>query len=286
MINDQIVALDQAMISAHDRGLFFGDGVYEVVRSYGGHIWAFEAHLGRLERSMRELRITGLPVATIKQRVLKALDEANLPDAKAYFHVTRGLQQRAHPFDSTLQPQFLLTVAPMVDDAERRARGCNAITYPDIRWRRCDIKSLNLLANVMARTAAKEAGAVEALFVRDDGIVTEGAAASIFVVNDGAVHTTPLSENILPGITRIAILQAAHDLKIPVVERSLPLKSVFSAEEVFMAGTGEELLGLIQLDGQSIGNGTVGSVCTRLYERLTDFIAAKLELTWTDPPGR
>ena len=89
-----------------------------------------------------------------------------------------------------------------------------------------------------------------------------------------------------PLVFFLVALQAAHDLKIPVVERSLPLKSVFSAEEVFMAGTGEELLGLIQLDGQSIGNGTVGSVCTRLYERLTDFIAAKLELTWTDPPGR
>lgn len=286
MINEQIVALDQAMISAHDRGLFFGDGVYEVVRSYDGHIWALEAHLGRLERSMRELRITGLALATIKQRVLEAAEAAKIPDAKIYFHVTRGLQPRAHPIDGALQPQFLLTVAPMVDDPQRRTHGCTAITYPDIRWQRCDIKSLNLLANVLARTAANDAGAAEALFVRNDGIVTEGAAASIFVVKDGVVHTTPLSENILPGITRIAILQAASDLDVPLVEQSLPLESVYSAEEVFMAGTGEELLGLIELDGRTIGDGRAGPVCGQLYEKMSEFIAGKLELTWIDPPKR
>ncbi|OQA00146.1 MAG: D-alanine aminotransferase [Planctomycetes bacterium ADurb.Bin412] len=267
MINDTVVDMDQAKVSAHDRGLLFGDGVYEVIRFCNGKLFEMEAHMSRFEHSLREMdMLSQVDLAVIRNRVDRALDQSKLRDAKIYFHVTRGSSPRAHDYNNSWQPEFLLTVRA-VKDHHHQETG-RAIIHPDWRWKRCDIKSLNLLANVLAKHAATKAGAYEAILVDEKGMITEATSSSVLMVKDGALWSAPLQANILPGITRSLLLKWAEDLGLEPQEESFSLVDLKNAEELMITGTGTEVMGITQLDGQTIGNGKLGNYTKQFQKKL------------------
>lgn len=269
-LNGRFVSRAEAVVPVEDRGFLFGDGVYEVVRSYGGRLWALERHLRRLERSLREIDLHGVDVEQLGQAIEEALCRSAFPDAIVYVQVTRGVAPRKHAYSPDLRPTILVHVrdiGPLLE--ERRHDGVAAITAPDTRWRRCDIKSTNLLPNVLARTQAKNQGAFEAILVDDQGYVTEATAASVFCVEKGVVLTRPAGPEILPSITREIVIELAQEAAIPLREERVVLERLRNAEEVFLAGTGDEVCPVIQLDGAPIGNGKPGPITKRL---LRDFL--------------
>src|SRR5437660_8191540 len=209
-INGEQMPLSEAKVSALDRGFLFGDAVYEVLRVYGGKPWLEDEHFRRFERSLASVRIGGVDVARLRRRMHDTLRAGGFREALVYLQVTRGAAPRAHSFPAAATPLEFLYVAEFRDPyaAAREQGGC-VVTHPDIRWDRCDIKSTNLLANVLAMQAAKEAGCVEALLYLPDGTLTEGSHTSFFGVLDGTVLTAPNSNAILPGITRSLVMRLA-----------------------------------------------------------------------------
>jgi D-alanine transaminase len=212
MVDDRFVPIENLDPIYCDRGLYFGDGVYEVLRSYNGRIFALEEHMERFAASMAAIRITSVDIRKVRERVERAFQAACLPNAKIYFHVTRGSAPRNHAWDPNLKPNFLLIVSEVTDHPEEKARGITVCTYPDLRWKRCDIKSLNLLPNVLARQDAVERGCDEAILVNEAGFITEGTSSAFFAILRGALQTAPLSANILPSITRKFVVKAAKNV--------------------------------------------------------------------------
>lgn len=243
-----------------DRGLYFGDGVYEVLRSYKGKIFALDDHLARFERSMKEISILGLDINKVRERVEGAFAKAAIPDAKIYFHVTRGSGPRGHSWDDEMKPNFFLTVSELDDSSEIKEKGVAVSLYPDLRWKRCDIKSLNLLANVLANQDAVKKGCFEAILVNDDGYITEGSSSAFFSINDGKLITTPLAKNILPSITRKYVLKAAKTIGLEVIEKLLRPEEVKAFEETFIGVTTRDIVPVVEFDGVTIGNGMVGKL--------------------------
>ncbi|HSV27422.1 MAG TPA: aminotransferase class IV, partial [Sedimentisphaerales bacterium] len=179
MVNDRVMPLEQLDSACLDRGLYFGDGVYEVMRSYNGRLFAFEEHMERFARSLREIEITGVDMADIRRRVLKCFEQAAIqPDARVYFHITRGSGARSHAPAGDMKPNFFLTIQPLPAATTQKTNGIKVSTYPDQRWKRCDIKSLNLLPNVLATMDAKRKGCDEAILVNDAGFLTEGSSSA------------------------------------------------------------------------------------------------------------
>ncbi len=211
MIQDRIVPYAELDPVYLDRGTFFGDGVYEVVRSYDGRIFALGEHMARFERSLREVDITGVDIADMRRRVERAFDDASIANAKIYFHITRGSADRNHGTPVDLKPNFFLTVTELDASDADKAGGILVSTFPDWRWKRCDIKSLNLLANVLARRDAEKKGCGEAILVNDAGEITEGASSSVFMVRAAGkgLFTRPLGPDILPSSTRAVVLRIA-----------------------------------------------------------------------------
>jgi len=209
MLQDRILPLADLDPAHLDRGTYFGDGVYEVLRSYNGKIFALQDHLTRFANSLAAIEITGIDIKKIRSRILKAFDTAGFANAKIYFHITRGSAPRSHVYDADLKPNFFLTVTELPDDSELKATGIAVSTHPDWRWKRCDIKSLNLLPNVLARADAAKKGCEEAILVDDTGLITEGAGSAFFAIFGNVLQTTPLTANILPSITRAFTIKAA-----------------------------------------------------------------------------
>ena len=193
MVDDRITAVEGLDPAYLDRGLYFGDGVYEVLRSYNGKIFAFDEHMERFAASLAAIRITGIEIEVVRERVERAFEMAGLPDARIYFHVTRGSEPRNHSWSADLKPNFFLTITELVDNPRDKAVGIAVCTHPDWRWKRCDIKSLNLLPNILARQAARDQGCDEAILVNEAGCITEGAGSAFFAIIAGALQTAPLS---------------------------------------------------------------------------------------------
>jgi D-alanine transaminase len=258
MFDDKIVPADSLDKIYFDRGTYFGDGVYEVLRSYNGKIFAFSEHLERFARSMAAIRIDTIDIAVVRERVERAFKTAGFANAKIYFHVTRGSGPRNHVWDSSLKPNFFLTIAELGDNSQEKAKGIAVSTYPDLRWKRCDIKSLNLLPNVMARQDAAEKGCDEAILVDDGGLITEGAASAFFAVINKALVTAPLTANVLPSITRQFVVPLAKQVGLGLDERCLTPKQAASADELFQAVTTKDIVPIVKFDGQLIGDGKPG----------------------------
>jgi D-alanine transaminase len=266
MINDTVVDIEAAKISAHDRGVLFGDGVYEVIRCCNGRLFEMEAHMARLQHSLTEMdMLAKVDLKQIRGRVEQALEQSKLTDAKVYFHITRGSGIRSHDYGDDWQPEFLLTVRKVGGERTDTAR---AIIHPDWRWKRCDIKSLNLLANVMAKHAASKAGAYEAILVDEKGLITEATSSSVLMVKEGALWTAPLTANVLPGITRALLLNWAKDFGLEPREESFDLVDLKNAEELMITGTGTEVMGITQVDSQRIGDGKMGHYTKKFQDRL------------------
>ena len=268
-VNGEFLPLEDAKISVEDRGVQFGDGVYEVVRVYGGQPFQLEAHLDRLTRSAQAIQIPiPLTMAEWESLTLKGIRLSQYQEAKVYLQVTRGVAPREHGFSSVLIPTLVMTVCEMnCPDESSEELGVVGITLPDIRWGRCSIKSLNLLPNVLAKQQAAQAGAFEAIFVRE-GYVTEGTSSNIIMVKDGTVATPALSDHLLAGVTRQTVLNLAREAGSIVEERAIFKKELYEADELFLVGTTIEVLPVIQLDGQTIGNGCSGPIAKALLARL------------------
>ncbi len=266
-LNGRYLPEDQALVPANDRGFVFADGVYEVVRYYAGRPLGMAAHLDRLAFSMKALRIEWPADATPLDRVSDELIRRNeLPDAYVYWQVTRGAAVRDHRFpDPPVRPTIYATVKPQPPlDRAVPPKPMSAITHPEIRWTRCGIKSIALLPNVLARQAAHEAGCDEAVFVRDDGTVTEGTARSIFIVDRGELYSYPLDGTVLGSITRQIVIDLAAQQGIAVHEQPFDVARMRAADELIAVGTTTQVRPIVTLDGKSIAEGNAGPICSRL----------------------
>ena len=266
-LNGDYLPKAEARISPDDRGFLLADGVYEVARSYNGSLFAWDRHLRRLTRSLKELRIPHPRVdfEAICHTLLKR-NNLDAGDAIVYLQITRGVAPRVHAFPKgDVQPTVYGFAGTVNIDPAQWNTGVRVITAPDLRWARCDIKSVSLLANVLAQQRAQEAGAEEAILIRD-GVVTEGAHTSVCAIFDGVLHTHPDSPHILPGITREIVLELCAELGIPV--RMFPILEyrLRNVDELMILGTGSEVMPVVQVDGWNVGNGTPGPVTRRLQE--------------------
>lgn len=266
-INGATMPLADAKVSALDRGFLFGDAVYEVLRVYGGKPWLEEEHFSRLEQSLAAIRIGGVDVARLRRRAHETIAAGAFREAIVYVQVTRGAAPRAHPFPAGATPLEFLYVAEFKDPYEEARRdGAGVISRPDVRWDRCDIKSTNLLGNVLAMQEAKEAGCLEALLYLPDGTLTEGTHTSFFGVLNGALLTAPNSNAILPGITRGLVLRLAARAGVPVREQVLRKDDLGAVTELFLTGTTTEVMPIVRVDDRPVGDGKPGPVTRRLQE--------------------
>ncbi len=272
MISDQIIPYTDLDPNYLDRGTFFGDGVYEVIRSYNSNIFTLDDHLERFGHSLDQIKIIGIDIDSIRQKVLNTFDKADIPNAKIYFHITRGSEPRKHAATESLKPNFFMTITDLPDDSAAKANGIAVCTCPDLRWKRCDIKSLNLLPNVLARIEAEEKGCEEAIFVDENGLITEGAGSSFFGVFGNTLQTAPLSANILASITRKYVIKAGKDLGIKIAEESLTPQHGASPDELFLAITTKDIVPVVKFDSQSISNGKPGAKTKKLIQQFRTFI--------------
>ena len=249
-VNGVVPAPADAVVPIDDRGFQFGDGVYEVLRSYRGRLWAAERHFARLQRSLRELWLDDINVTEIATAAQALYTQSKIADALLYIQVTRGVKARDYAVATDARPTLVMTVRPMHTlNPGRRLRGVDVVVLPDLRWARVDIKSLNLLANMMAKKEAADVGAFEPVLQRD-GVVTEGASTSLFVVRDGVVVTREEGPHILPGVTRELVIECAHELGMPVEQRPYTVDELLSADEAFLTGTTFGVYGIASVDGR------------------------------------
>ena len=269
-INGTFVPMAEAKVSIEDRGFQFGDGVYEVIRTYRGRPFELEAHLARLDRSATALDLKQ-PYShdDWTRHILEGIRRAAYPESKIYVQITRGVAPRDHAYSDDATPTVVMTVREFHPlDRSVQVAGVEAITTEDIRWGRCDIKSVNLLANVLARQQVKQAQVFEAILV-NEGLVTEGAVSNVMVVQGGTVVTAPQGPRILSGITRTVVLDLARSEGLPVQERFVSQADLYEADEVFLTGTTVEVLAVIRVDGKIIGDGRPGLIAQRLAARFT-----------------
>jgi D-alanine transaminase len=272
MIDGAIRPFEELEPAYLDRGIFFGDGVYEVLRSYDGRIFALDEHLRRFAGSLTAIGITGVDMDLIRSRVLKAFKAAGIVNAKIYFHVTRGSAPRNHLPEANLQPNFFLTITELQDNPVSKNNGIAVSTHPDWRWKRCDIKSLNLLPNILARSDAAKKGCGEAIFVDDAGLITEGAGSAFFAITGQTLQTAPLTANILPSITRDFVVKAAEKVALQVVEKSLTPLQASAADELFIAVTTQDIVPVVKFDGKVIAGGKPGKYVKLLIRQFRTFI--------------
>lgn len=267
-LNGLFMPLGETMVLVEDRGYQFGDGVYEVIRTYHGRPFQLDAHLARLERSARAIELP-MPFQTHEWQgyVAEGIRRGGYPESKVYIQLTRGVAPRDHLFPVAVRPTAVMTVREMQPlDSTLRAAGVGAITVEDLRWGRCDIKSVNLLPNVMGRQRAKESGAFEAIFVRG-GEVTEGAVSNVMLVRGRVLITAPEGTRILSGVTRAIVLGLARKEGVSVQERAVGLDELHGADEIFLTGTTVEVLPVVRLDGAVVGTGKPGELTGLLSAR-------------------
>lgn len=265
-VNGKFVSLDEKVIPIDERGHQFGDGVYEVIRFYGGKPFMLAEHLERLMKSAKAIRLPVTQSADdFRQIISTAVEKSGLSDCYVYLQITRGIAKRNHLF-----PDVPVSVTMTVREAtplaaEVREKGVSAITREDERWANCYIKSLNLLPNILAKQEAHDAGAFEAILIRD-GVVTEGSSSNVFIVKNGTVITPPLSKHILAGITRMAILNILKETGIPYEEKNFSEKELLGADEVFITSTTSEVLPVVSINGLPVGSGKPGELTKRIYK--------------------
>jgi D-alanine transaminase len=269
-VNGRFVRHADASVHIEDRGYQFADGVYEVIALAGGRFVDLELHLKRLDRSLGELRIARPMSDRALSLVLDSLAKRNgIRDGSVYLQVTRGVAPRDFPFPLDAVPQIVAT-ARRVKPASPRALadGVKAITIPDIRWARCDIKSVALLPAAMGKQAAREAGAYEAWQYDRDGFVTEGTSSNAWIVTkDGELVTRPATHAILNGITRLVVIELAKAAGLRFVERAFTVDEAHAAREAFVTSTTSYVMPITQIDDAIIGNGKPGSFAVELREK-------------------
>jgi D-alanine transaminase len=271
-LNGEFLTAAEARVSPFDRGFVFADGVYEVIPVYGRRLFRMRPHLKRLDDSLAGIRVRNpLAVGDWEQIFKRLTDAIAADDQSVYLQVTRGPAPRDHAFPPDPKPTVFAYAVPLkYADAQQLANGVPAITVPDIRWLRCDIKAIALLPNVLLRQQAIEAGAAEAILVRD-GLAMEGSASNIFAVVDGVLVTPPKGPFILPGITRDLVLELARAHGVACEERMLKVVELGQASELMLSSSTKELLPITTLDGRPVAGGKPGPVHARLYALYQDY---------------
>lgn len=274
-VNGSYVRHSDAAVHVEDRGYQFADGVYEVCEVRHGMIVDLTRHLDRLDRSLHEIRI-GWPMSRSALTVVirEVLRRNKVRNGLFYLQVTRGVARRDHVFPVEGTPPSIVVTAKSTDPAiiaAKNAKGIRAITVPENRWDRVDVKTVGLLPNVLARQQAREQGAQEAIFVDNDGFVKEGGATNVWIVDArGTLATRPADRGILRGITRTTLIDVAESLGMEVVERSFTVGEMLGAREVFISAATSICFPVVELDGKPIANGHPGSIAQKLREAFFD----------------
>jgi len=270
-VNGRFVRHADAAVHIEDRGYQFADGVYEVWAVFDGRLADSAGHFARLERSLGELRIAvPMTEAALNIVLRETLRRNRIRDGLVYLQVNRGVAPRDHPFpDPPVAPSVVMT-AKAVDLAASEARakrGVGVVTVPENRWGRCDIKTVGLLPNVLAKQAAREAGAVEAWFVDELGLVTEGASSNAWIIDSGGVlRTRDIQANILRGVTRNSVIRLIAESGLSLDERPFTVEEAKAAREAFITGAGSLILPVVRIDGATVGDGVPGPVAKRLRD--------------------
>jgi D-alanine transaminase len=276
-LNGKFIDKSAASISPDDRGFLFADGVYEVIRSYQGRLFKCMEHLQRLAFGLREIGITGIDTQTLAPISQELLSENGLgqTDAIVYIQVTRGVARRQHHFPPTgTAPTILIETRPFSSPVPKQEAGVNAILVPDERWSRCDIKAIGLLPNVLANQKAMEAGAFEAIFSYD-GLLQEGSHSSILFVKDNTLIAPPLTNRILPSITRSIVLSLAGASCIVTEIRPCHEYELLQFDEILMLGTGSEIMPITGVNNYPIADGAVGRITRQLQIAFRRFVAGE-----------
>ncbi len=280
-LNGKVQPLEDCRVSPMDRGFLFGDGVYEVIHLFGGRPYLLDRHMARLSRSLSELKIGPCDLQALEGRIEGLVEASGVREGLIYLQITRGVYPvRTHAYDPVPQarvgePTEFLFVSAVKDlSSEEYERGCKAVTFEDLRWQRCDIKSLNLLGNVLAAQYAKEQGAMEAILIGREEQVMEGSHTSVFWIRKGVLGTNPLTDNVLPSITRSEVIELANEIGVPFEESYLTRAELFGCDEVFITGTMTQVMGVSQIDGKKIGMGVQGPLTERLHEAFDQKLAA------------
>ncbi|AFC28892.1 D-alanine aminotransferase [Paenibacillus mucilaginosus 3016] len=269
---NQFLPKDEVRISPEDRGYYFGDGAYEVIRVYHGKLFEADAHYDRLVRTAEAIHMT-LPLS--KQELLDGLNELvkrnQVQEGTVYLQYTRGIAPRAHSFPQGAEPVLMAYAGDLKRPLAAMENGIRTVTMDDIRWLRCDLKTLNLLANTMAKQHALSQGADDVILHRQ-GTVTECSASNAAIVKNGRIITHPANHLILHGITRMVMLRLAERLGIPAEERPFTLDELQAADEVFITGTTVEVTPVVSVDGLPVSGGQPGPVTRRLQEAFSEAI--------------
>lgn len=273
-VNGQYGRTAEATVSIEDRGYQFADAVYEVWSVFDGRLADLEGHLNRLERSLGELQIAmPMPRASLVVVLGEIIRRNHIREGMVYLQVSRGVAPRDHVFPEGVRPTVVVTAKPVDREAAtaKAEQGIKVISQPDIRWGRCDIKTVGLLPNVLAKQAAKEKGAGEVVFVDREGLVSEGGSTNVYMVgDDGIIRTRSLKANILPGVTRLNLLSIIKDLGLEIREDPFTLAEAKAAREVFISAATSLVMPVVAIDDTSIGNGTPGPVALSLRDSYID----------------
>ena len=264
-LNGEFLDAEKAKVSVFDRGFLLGDGVYEVIPVYAGKCFQLSSHLMRLQASLDGVKMKNPHSDRQWRQLLENLVEHNGGgDQSLYLQVTRGVAPRDHLFPQGVTPTVFAMSMPLSPMPEKyQKQGIAAITLNDIRWHRCDIKSISLLSNSLLKQQAQEAGAQEALLIRD-GYLTEGAASNAYAVINGTIYTPPKDKQVLPGVTRDVLLALADNHGIPVIEQALSETELRQADEIWISSSTKEVLAVTTLDNQPVGDGLPGNVWQKM----------------------
>jgi D-alanine transaminase len=277
-VNGRFVQASQAVVSMEDRGYQFADGIYEAIAAQEGVLIDGEPHFDRLERSLHELGIhQPMGRAALKTKIRELLRLNRRKNGVVYIQVTRGAARRNHIYSEGILPILTMSLLPAkFRTAAERENGVRAITQPDQRWSRCDIKAIALLPNMLARMESYRAGAKESWLVRD-GVITEGSLSNAYIVDaNGAIRTHPANERILGGVRRQVTLRLARELQMAVREEPFTLDDIKSAKEAFMTSCSTFITPIVEIDGVAIGNGKPGPITRRLMEAFDAHVAAQI----------
>jgi D-alanine transaminase len=271
-LNGKLLPIGEATVSVLDRGFIFGDGVYELVPVYSRVPFRLEEHLVRLERSLGEAKIRNpYSRAQWRSHIYQLVDAQPFEDQGIYFQVTRGVAKRDHAFPQNLEPTVFMMSNPLTNPPPAQVeKGASAVSAPDNRWLRCDIKSISLIGNCLLRQLSAEAGAAETILFRD-GRLTEASASNVFIVKRGVIQSPPKTNLILPGITYDVVVELARAGGLPLEFKDLTEAEVRAADEIWVTSSSKEVLAIVELDGKRVGDGRPGPVFRRMYQLYQEF---------------
>ncbi|QMU61636.1 MAG: D-amino acid aminotransferase [Gammaproteobacteria bacterium] len=266
-LNGEYLPLEDCRVSVLDRGFLFGDGIYELITVYQNKAFYLSQHMGRLQRSMAEIKVVSpYSESDWLSLIEKLIQQSECDDLAIYIQVTRGVAPRDHVFPDATQATVFAMANPLpIVPSKYIENGVELITTNDTRWQRCDVKAISLLANILAKQEAAEADAVEAIMIRDD-YALEGSSSNLFLVRDGIVYTHPKDNLILPGITRDFILELLEELGIECKQQRIPKDWLYSSDELWIASSTKELLAATKIDQRVIADGKPGKIWQKTYK--------------------